>query len=38
MVIIEIDDEMKPIRDKNGLCIECKPGEKGLCVGIIGNR
>jgi solute carrier family 27 fatty acid transporter 1/4 len=38
MVIIKIDDEMKPIRDKNGLCIECKPGEKGLCVGIIGNR
>lgn len=29
---------MTPIRDKNGFCIECKPGEKGLCVGIIGKR
>lgn len=29
---------MNPIRDKNGFCIECKPGEKGLCIGIIGNR
>jgi hypothetical protein len=29
---------MQPIRDKNGLCIECKPNEKGLLIGIIGNR
>ncbi len=28
---------MNPIRDENGLCIECKPGEKGLLIGIIGK-
>jgi solute carrier family 27 fatty acid transporter 1/4 len=36
--LIRIDDQMNPIRDANGLCIPCKPGEKGLLIGIIGNR
>lgn len=29
---------MVPIRDKNGFCIECKPGEKGLLIGMIGTN
>lgn len=28
---------MNPIRNKDGFCIECKSGEKGLCIGIIGT-
>lgn len=28
---------MIPIRDKNGFCIECKRGEKGLLIGMIGS-
>ena len=28
---------MNPIRDNNGFCIECKRGEKGLLIGIIGR-
>ena len=35
--LIKIDNEMLPIRNKNGYCIECKPGEKGLLIGMIGN-
>jgi hypothetical protein len=35
--LIKIDDEMRPIRDKNGFCIECERGEKGLLVGFIGK-
>lgn len=35
--IIKIDDEMRPIRDERGFCIECKPGEKGLLIGLIGT-
>jgi solute carrier family 27 fatty acid transporter 1/4 len=35
--IIRIDEQAQPLRDKNGFCIECKPGEKGLIVGIIGK-
>jgi solute carrier family 27 fatty acid transporter 1/4 len=36
--VIKIDEEMNPIRDeKTGFCIECKRGEKGLVVGVIGN-
>ncbi len=37
MAIIKIDNEMNPIRNEHGFCIECKPGEPGLLVGIIGN-
>ena len=29
---------MNPIRNSKGFCIECKPGEKGLLVGFIGNK
>jgi len=36
--IIRIDQYMNPIRDENGFCIQCQPGEKGLLVGIIGNN
>jgi solute carrier family 27 fatty acid transporter 1/4 len=35
--IIRIDEDMKPLRDKNGFCIPCKPNEKGVIVGAIGN-
>ena len=28
---------MNPIRDKNGFCVRCKDGEKGLLIGIIGK-
>ena len=35
--IVRIDEHMNVVRDKNGFCIECPPGEKGLLVGIIGN-
>jgi solute carrier family 27 fatty acid transporter 1/4 len=36
--LVRIDDEMNLIRDKSGFCIPCRPGERGLLVGIIGNR
>ena len=36
-IIIKTDQEMNPIRDKNGFCIRCDFGEKGLLVGIIGS-
>ena len=35
--LIRIDEQMRPIRDKNGFCIECKRGEKGLLIGFIGK-
>lgn len=35
--LIKVDNEMNPIRDRNGHCIECKTGEKGLLIGMIGN-
>ncbi len=35
--LIKIDDNMVPIRDNNGFCIECKRGEKGLLIGMIGT-
>jgi len=35
--LIKIDDEMNPIRDKNGFCIECRRGEKGLLIGLISS-
>lgn len=35
--VIKIDEEMNPIRDENGYCIKCEPGEKGLLIGIIGK-
>jgi solute carrier family 27 fatty acid transporter 1/4 len=36
--IIKIDKDMNPIRDNNGFCIQCKPGEKGLIVGLINPK
>jgi solute carrier family 27 fatty acid transporter 1/4 len=36
--IIRIDAQMRPIRDRNGFCQKCAPGEKGLLVGVIGDR
>ena len=33
--IIKIDDDMVPIRDERGFCIECARGEKGLLIGMI---
>lgn len=36
--IICVDNEMNPIRDSKGLCITCKPGEKGLAVGLLGDK
>jgi len=36
--IIRIDTQMNPIRDENGFCIKCGPGEKGLLIGIIGKN
>lgn len=35
--IIRIDDQMNPIRDERGFCMEARAGEKGLLVGIIGK-
>ncbi len=35
--IIRIDDDLKPMRDSHGFCIPCKPNEKGVAVGVIGN-
>lgn len=35
--VIRIDTNMDPIRDANGFCIPCQPGEPGLAVGLIGN-
>lgn len=36
--LIKIDDQMNPIRNEKGFCIECNVGEKGLLIGIIGNE
>lgn len=34
--IIKIDnDTFEPYQDKNGFCVPCDPGEKGLLVGLI---
>ena len=38
MILIKVDKEFKPKRDKRGLCVPCKPGEKGLMVGVIGTK
>ena len=35
--LIRIDDQMQVVRNKAGFCVEAKPGEKGLLVGIIGT-
>lgn len=39
ILVLRIGNDLKIIRDpKTGFCIECKRGEKGLLVGIIGNK
>lgn len=36
VILIKVDEETgEPIRDANGFCIRCKPGEPGLCIGKI---
>lgn len=35
--IVKIDENMNPIRDERGFCLETRAGEKGLLVGIIGK-
>lgn len=35
--MIKVDDNFDPIRDKQGFCVQCRPGEKGLIVGLIQN-
>ena len=35
--LIRVDNNMNPILDGNGFCIRCKPGEKGLLIGMIGT-
>jgi hypothetical protein len=37
IAVIKIDDQLKPVRDKNGFCIPCKPYERGAIVGVIGK-
>jgi hypothetical protein len=37
LYLIRTDDELNPIRNKNGSCIPCQLNEKGLLVGIIGD-
>jgi solute carrier family 27 fatty acid transporter 1/4 len=38
MFLIKVDDQEAPIKDKNGFCIPCKAGEKGVVVGVIGPK
>lgn len=33
--LIKVDDNLEPIRDNYGFCIQCEPGEKGLVVGLM---
>ena len=35
--MIKVDENCDPIRDKQGFCVQCRPGEKGLIVGLIQN-
>lgn len=37
-LIIRVDEQMNPIRNKNGFCTLCEPGEKGLLVGLISDQ
>lgn len=33
--IVRCDEEGEPIRDSNGKCMRCKPGEPGVFIGKI---
>ena len=35
--LIKVDHEAQTLRDKDGYCIKCKPGEPGVLIGIIGS-
>lgn len=36
--LIKIDEDMNPIRNDDGFCIECGRGEKGLLIGFIDDK
>jgi solute carrier family 27 fatty acid transporter 1/4 len=36
--LIKVDEKGNPIKDKNDFCIPCKGGEKGVIVGVIGEK
>uniref|UniRef100_F7B684 Very long-chain fatty acid transport protein n=1 Tax=Ciona intestinalis TaxID=7719 RepID=F7B684_CIOIN len=35
VTLLKVDEDQELVRDKNGLCIKCKPGEYGMLVGKI---
>lgn len=35
--LIRVDETITPIRDSNGFCIRCQPGEIGLAIGTLDN-
>jgi hypothetical protein len=35
--IIKVDEDLNPIRNSNGFCVQADIGEKGLFVGVIGK-
>ncbi len=37
LFVIKTDNDLNPIRDRNGCCIVCKENEKGLLIGMIGT-
>ena len=36
--ILKVDDNMEPLRDTDGFCVQCDPGNKGLVVGLIDSK
>jgi len=30
-----VDENIEPVRNSAGFCVQCKPNEKGLLVGVI---
>jgi len=35
LVLVKVDEEMNFIKDSNGFCIKCEPGEQGMMIGQI---
>uniref|UniRef100_H2ZMB7 long-chain-fatty-acid--CoA ligase n=2 Tax=Ciona savignyi TaxID=51511 RepID=H2ZMB7_CIOSA len=35
VMLLKVDDDQELVRDQNGLCVKCKPGEFGMLVGKI---